>query len=885
MLALALALSPIYTSAALPKSGEWDNCNITEDEEVTLEGDVYIKQWVYIFEGKKLTINAGSYTIYARYYDETANSGNGGNIPISFKVNKNAELVIIGDESNRMTIAGPCTKNYGYDGSGEDPSFAHAESREDYYFCPENGGYVPDDVDKYMSNFMVVDGGGKVTLKNANIKNIRNVHYFEYASVIDIGGDGSGGDVNVSVENVDITNCMSCKGAGVVGIRANAKGTVNMTNVHISNSRAYQYGGVLAGCGGGDPSIVVTMNNCEMNNCISSGWGGAILWASKSVNGTKLVLNNCKLHDNYARCIGGAISNEGTVELNGCTVENNWAGYAGGGIATMPFTLDSGTGDLNGLSLGSGNIIRYNKTIYTNSADQERGKFKAFGGVKPTGGGGIWILMNLPGWTCNSVIGTGNEIYKNESAYAGGGILLYKSGGSTTSLTSAAKIYENKSTTAGGGGGGIAIGAENVTELPSVTINGGEIYDNASTDYHGGGVYMPGGKFKMTAGSIRGNSAALNGGGFYIQNGNVEITSPDAQITGNRCGTYGAGLYVGNTGSTTVNTTFSGGTIKGNGVEGCIAGGGICVEGNVNFTTRNTNIEDNVAGNARGNGGGICVIGGAKMTYESGRIRNNKAIASGSYNTGYQKGVDEIGGFGGGVFVSGAGSSLTFSMGEGVSLGLYGNTASNGGDDIFASGSGTTVTIPNVTDMTLTDFDVPVSESSLFWAEDYVTNDPYYGEGTKINSGWSGTNLRYRDTLKAFRDPYKVSFAESTYTLNNKYTSLALGYGMIFATIEKTGLRKGESAIFDVINTGDGKKYYSVVLTGTDDAGSKVQRRVGLFPGEWKVVETPWSWTYSGTVEDNTITKTITEGAVFSFTNEKQKSAPHSESSKVNEFK
>ncbi|MGM9832927.1 MAG: hypothetical protein ACI31A_04480 [Candidatus Limisoma sp.] len=855
-------------------------------------------------KGVTLTVNADTHTINVRDYDETTLPGNNpapgtGNAddfnhePISFNINSGAELIIIGDETYRATITGRCSVDYGYnDESGEEPSFKYAEDNNtnheisDYAFHPEGNKYVPAGVDKYMSNFIVVNAGGKLTIKNANIKNIRNVHYFEHASVIDIGGNGLE-NVDVRLENVDITNCMSWNGSGVVGIRADTKGSVYMNNVHISKSRTYAYGGVLAGCGGGGgPQMVVTMDNCEMNNCISSGWGGAILWACTAVNGTKLVLNNCRFHHNYARCIGGAISNEGAIELNNTIVENNRTGYAGGGIATMPFTLTSGIGEANGLTLGSGNIIQNNATTKIKSENQVDGKFKAFGNeeLKPTGGGGIWILMNKENWTCNAVIGEGNEISGNTSAYAGGGILLYKSNGSTTSLTSAAKIHNNRSTEAGGGGGGIAIGAENVSELPSVTINGGEIYENESTDYHGGGVYMPGGKFTMSAGTIRDNSAALNGGGFYIQNGTVDITSANAQISGNYCRKYGAGLYVGNTGDSYINTTFSGGTINGNGARGCVAGGGICVEGKVNFTTTNTNIENNVASFLYGNGGGICVLGGAKMTYESGLIRNNKAghSTTTAYNTGYQKGVEEIGGFGGGVFVEGTGSSLTFSMGEGKSLGLYGNTASNGGDDVFASGNGTSVTIPNVDDMTLTDFNVPVSESSLFWAEDYATDDPNYGKGTYKNSAWAGTNLRYRSTLRSFKEPYKLAFLESTYLLDNKYTSLALGYGMIFATIEKTGLKKGESAIFNITNVEDGKKYYTIALTGVDDVGTTVSHRVALFPGEWTVEETNWSWTYSGS--EKSITKTITEGAVFSFTNVKQDTAPHSEDCKVNEF-
>ncbi|MGM9841501.1 MAG: hypothetical protein ACI31D_04795, partial [Candidatus Limisoma sp.] len=598
---------------------------------------------------------------------------------------------------------------------------------------------------------------------------------------------------------------------------------------------------------------------------------------------SKLMLNNCTFYENYARGLGGAVSNEGTVELTGCTIRNNYAGLGGGGIASFPFSLaESWSGNANGLVLNSGNIITKNETKETSSAGSP------FGTTYPSGGGGIWILMNKENWTCNAVIGEGNEISENTSAYAGGGILLYKSDGSTTSLTSAANIHNNKSTNAGGGGGGIAIGAEGDSELPSVTINGGEIYENESTDYHGGGVYMPGGKFTMSAGTIRDNSAALNGGGFYIQNGTVNITSANAQITGNYCRKYGAGLYVGNTGDSYINTTFSGGTINRNGARGCMAGGGICVEGKVNFTTTNTNIENNVASFLYGNGGGICVIGGAKMTYESGLIRNNKAGSSttASYNTGYQKGVEEIGGFGGGVFVAGNNSSLTFDMGTGKSLGLYGNTASNGGDDVFASGDGTSVTIPDVSEMTLSEFKVPVAENSLFWAEDYATDDPNYGYGTKIDGSWSGTNghnVRYRYALNNMLEPFKVP----AQTLTN-YTSLALGYGVVYIKIVKENLKEGESAIFDITKEGATEPYMRLLVTG--DSTNSVSQTVALFPGTWNVKETNWSWTYSSDQSANGITRTIDNDSsdadrTFTFVNTKKSDVtPNSEAIIKNNF-
>ncbi|MGM9801120.1 MAG: hypothetical protein ACI309_02290 [Candidatus Limisoma sp.] len=616
--------------------------------------------------------------------------------------------------------------------------------------------------------------------------------------------------------------------------------------------------------------ITAGFTNVNFNNCLDD-TGQGIIKFHNQLRG-KVTFDNCEFsscavydYGGVVKGFGGGNTNNIQVTMNGCTFHHCLSyGWGGAILWAMAPT--------NNIS----------KLMLNNS----------FGTSYPSGGGGIWILMNKENWTCNAVIGEGNEISGNESAFAGGGILLHKSNGSTTSLTSAAIIHNNTSTHAGGGGGGIAIGAEGVSELPSVTINGGEIYENESTDYHGGGVYMPGGKFTMTAGTIRDNSAALNGGGFYIKNGSVEITSANAQITGNYCRKYGAGLYVGNDGADYINTTFSGGTIYGNGVRGCLAGGGICVEGKVNFTTTNTNIENNEASFLYGNGGGICVLGGAKMTYESGLIRNNKAGSktTTSYNTGYKKGVEDIGGFGGGVFVAGNGSSLTFNMGTGKSLGLYGNVAINGGDDVFANGDGTSVTIPDVSKMTLSEFKVPVPENSLFWAEDYATNDPNYGYGTKINTGWTstnGTNVRYRYALDNMIEPYKVPAQTLT-----KYTSLALGYGVVYVTIEKEGLKEGENAIFEITKDGATEPYMRLLISDkTDSDGTKkASQKVALFPGTWNVKETNWSWTYSSDQPVNGITREIDndspdEVKTFKFVNTKKSDVkPHSESIVKNTF-
>ena len=85
-----------------------------------------------------------------------------------------------------------------------------------------------------------------------------------------------------------------------------------------------------------------------------------------------------------------------------------------------------------------------------------------------------------------------------------------------------------------------------------------------------------------------------------------------------------------------------------------------------------------------------------------------------------------------------------------------------------------------------------------------------------------------------------------------------------------------------------------IVLTG-NAAGSEVSRKIALTPGDWTVMETGWSWTYTGTSASNetvlgnpAIKRKIDDNPsnaerIFSFTNTKNTSVPNAEKVKVND--
>ena len=164
-------------------------------------------------------------------------------------------------------------------------------------------------------------------------------------------------------------------------------------------------------------------------------------------------------------------------------------------------------------------------------------------------------------------------------------------------------------------------------------LSGGSIASNkigGSFSGDGAGVYIHDGTFTMTGGSIAENRIADNGGGsgsgIYVANG--EFNMSGGSITGNTItavesnghtygGGYGGGVYV------AVNATFnmSGGTISGNQVN--YDGGGVYLSGTVNMTG------GTIEKNKSRTGGGVYVHGDATFTMTDGKITGNEATSGG----------------------------------------------------------------------------------------------------------------------------------------------------------------------------------------------------------------------------------------------------------------
>lgn len=613
------------------------------------------------------------------------------------------------------------------------------------------------------------------------------------------------------------------KGAGVhfyfgkeMTLEQNSTINVNMKGAEISGNKTAGNGGL----GGGiyvennapaakNYTINVNLNYGKVNDNVSTGNGGGIYILNENVTSQQTGGEVLEIKGNTSLYSGG-----------GMHIEGGGFDMTGGMICSNAVTADDGVGA--GVYIDGGSLELNEGSISENTS-------ASHGGGAYVAGGGNFTM-------------SGGEMNRNNASGNGGGVFL--DGGD---FEVSDGIISANTSKAGGGGAYIAGGG-------NFTMSGGSISGNY-TESNGGGAFLDSGELKVTDGSINDNEADLNGGGICILNGAVDMGS--GLIISNECGQYGGGVYVYNSSDSVGKTmTFNGGSITENVAE---YGGGVCVDGLITLSIGSVEIAENTAVN----GGGVCLLNKADIEFGKGQIKNNNAkVKAGTpaFQTAWQKEIDEVAGLGGGLYLS-SGTVLAFTDID--ELGLFGNFADSGGDEIFANGKDTKVTLPVVTDMNLTGYP---GASNLSWMEDYVTDDINYDKGTKKKgTDWDSdkSNKRYRVANDANEATFEVN---GGVTLTN-YVSLALGYEIIFITIVKYGLEKGESAIFELSK--GGVLQSRVIMTG-EEGKDAITKRVAVTAGEWTIVENVWSWAY--TADGTSMTKDVTsaDNRVFEYRNQRK---------------
>ena len=210
----------------------------------------------------------------------------------------------------------------------------------------------------------------------------------------------------------------------------------------------------------------------------------------------------------------------------------------------------------------------------------------------------------------------GGTICGNAGYYGGGGVHV---AGETLTMTGGA-ITGNLSSNRSGGG-------VNLEQTATMSMTGGIISDNAANNM-GGGVYAEG-AFTMSGGTISGNGTGSNAGGVYTSN---VFTMNGGTISDNTAKGSGGGVY--NTGD----FTMTKGTISGNTAN--YSGGGVCIyksaasgaKAERTFEMSGGSISHNasLASSGYAGGGGIYVADASTVNIKgTAEISNNTAVNNG----------------------------------------------------------------------------------------------------------------------------------------------------------------------------------------------------------------------------------------------------------------
>jgi len=526
--------------------------------------------------------------------------------------------------------------------------------------------------------------GGGVRLTNSNLTInagavIRNNNAMSGAGISTSPG-ASTAIVTLNAGGQVINNDSEAQGAGA---RFMGDTTFHMHGGSMSGNSAGTAGGAIH-MGG---TTIVNMNNdiVEMtgNDALE---GGAVFVVNETTFNMRA---GATIHENNARG-GGAIfvAGGGTLDIQDGIIRGNTAD-----------AYDVTSEQLEvGVAIGGGGIFVANGGNMNISGDSRISNNRAL--FSP--GGGIRLIS-----AADANIGPDVVINNNIAGQTGGGLHV---GGNTAFYMDGSRVYENRAYGVDGGGGvmvgpdaslimqsgsvirdnvAVAGGGGGIHMSGTLTMHGGEIYDNNAAGNGGGVLFIlvddaaaRSGTFDMLGGTIRDNTAT-SGGGVHVttsrgHTANFNI-SGSSSITGNTARSLGGGVNLnaggisaegGMTAGTTILTMEDDAVIGGN--SAAQSGGGIHLFNN-ELGSASITISTNPSGGIIGNiadttGGGIHLAGRgtSALTMHNGIISNNHAGSAHS---------------GGGVMVWGEGD---FRMYGGT---ISGNTAGRVGGGVALAGS------------------------------------------------------------------------------------------------------------------------------------------------------------------------------------------------------
>ncbi|MCH5151474.1 MAG: DUF1542 domain-containing protein [Clostridiales bacterium] len=373
-------------------------------------------------------------------------------------------------------------------------------------------------------------------------------------------------------------------------------GTFNLNGGEINGKNKAVSGGGVFVAGG----ILNVINGAISGNEATNG-GGVYYTAGAFVMTGGEISGNTATQDGAGVFVTGNM----TFTLKGGTISDNTATRNGGGvyIASGALTMSEGAPEISdnhavlgaGVYLGQGTITIASGSISANDASES--------------GGGVYVNNGTFAFSAGTITENtaenGAGVYINDGAF---------------NMSGSATISANEATTGGGvyvNGGTYALSAGNVIENKAV---------------NGAGVYVAGAttKFSFTGGTISANEASENGGGVYLASGGFTMSHANAKINGNKA-VDGAGVYV--AGGT---FAFSAGTISAN--VASESGGGVYANGGTSNFTGGT-ISGNTATDGFGGGlyvasSSLCQFSGTpviKDNHKDTDIKQNIYVAEDAY--------------------------------------------------------------------------------------------------------------------------------------------------------------------------------------------------------------------------------------------------------------
>jgi predicted outer membrane repeat protein len=357
-------------------------------------------------------------------------------------------------------------------------------------------------------------------------------------------------------------------------------------------------------------------------------------------------------------------------------------------------------------------------------------------GPAPENGGGVNAFLAAGPVTLTRVV------VDSCLAELAGAVLLGEEGGTLTDCTFTRNV-------AGTHGGAVFVAA-------SATIDGCTFEANSADGYGGAVALGEAAEATIASSTIEGNDASIGGGVFTFQRSFVDLTG--SVVTGNAAPNGGGGLYAWDSefvgGEVTGNDgggqgggvfVYEGGTLRNLLVEGnqAIDGAGLWLQGDVELS--GVEVTGNVAADSAGGAYLLEAVVEATDTTVTGNeatVRAGGALLLDSTLTGgtiEQNAAPD----GGGVYVSGAGSSTSHLDG----VDIQDNTALYSGAGVFAA-----------SDFTLTDVDLSRNVSSdrggglytTFGATGSVTRGTVFGNGAAERGGGAyandGSSLLFTET-------------------------------------------------------------------------------------------------------------------------------------------